>query len=178
MSRLFTKRIRNEIKMYEREKFMFPNVLLRPDQSDLKKWYFVIHSLDGDYTHGFYFGIIMLSEDYPLKPPDFKIFTPSGRFEVNKKICTSFTGFHSSEHAASQNIVTLSQGIISFMTDDNETGIGSITLRGTTEEKEEIRKIRRMYACNSMDWNRKNELFSKVFSEIDIDKLREVTERS
>jgi len=171
MSRLFNKRINNEIKMYARDNFMFPNVLLKPDLADLKKWYFLIHSLSDDYIGGYYFGIIMLSEEYPLKPPDFKFYTPSGRFETNKKICTSFTGFHSSEHAPSQNISTLSQGVISFMTDDMEKGIGSITLHGTVGEKEELRKNRKLYALNSMSWNLNDPLFKKVFTEDDLQKL-------
>jgi ubiquitin-protein ligase len=171
MSRLFKKRIMNEIKMYSRDNFIFPNVLLKPDDSDLKNWYFLINGLDGDYTGGYYFGIIMLSEEYPLKPPDFKFYTPSGRFEVDKKICTSFTGFHGSEHAVSQNILTLSQGVISFMTDDTETGIGSITLRGSKTDGLEIRKRRIMYALNSMIWNSDNELFKGVFTESDLAKI-------
>jgi len=29
-----------------------------------------------------------------MQPPDIKMMTPNGRFEVGKKICTTFTSFH------------------------------------------------------------------------------------
>lgn len=36
----------------------------------------------------------MLPEDYPFSPPKLRFFTPNGRFETNKDICTTFTNFH------------------------------------------------------------------------------------
>lgn len=166
---LFNKRINNELKKYAKEEFMFPNVLLKPNESNLVQWFFIIYDLDGDYTSGYYFGEILLSPEYPLKPPDFRMYTPNGRFETSKKICTSFTGFHSSDHASSQNIVTLSQGVISFMTDDAETGIGSITLKHG--DAHIIKENRRTFAKNSKKWNSENKLFQTTFSSIDLEKI-------
>lgn len=173
MSVLFTKRINNEIKKYKKENFLFPNVLLKPNDSNLREWYFIIYDLkDTDYEGGYYFGEIMLPMEYPVKPPDFKIYTPSGRFDTNKKICTSFTGFHSNEHASSQNLVTLSQGVVSFMTDDDETGIGSISMVGkTSSECKEICKSRKKFASESMSFNMSNEKFRRVFGEEDLKKI-------
>jgi ubiquitin-conjugating enzyme E2 J1 len=57
-------------------------------------FHFCIHDLDGQYTGGFYHGVLQLSEEYPFAPPKLLLFTPSGRFEVNKPICTSFTNYH------------------------------------------------------------------------------------
>ncbi|ARR74982.1 putative ubiquitin-conjugating enzyme E2 [Mimivirus AB-566-O17] len=170
-SRLFVKRISNEIKMYKRDDFMYPNLLLKPSENDITRWYFVVHSLcDTDYCGGYYFGEIELSKDYPLKPPDFRFHTPNGRFETNKRVCTSFTGFHSSEHASSQNILTISQGIISFMTEESN-GIGSIKLCGSNEDKQVLHKVRKDFALQSDSWNRSNEVFKRVFSVEDLEKL-------
>lgn len=38
--------------------------------------------------------LAQLPSDYPFKPPEVYMLTPSGRFEVNKKICLSISSFH------------------------------------------------------------------------------------
>lgn len=35
-----------------------------------------------------------LPSEYPFKPPEVYMLTPSGRFEINKKICLSISSFH------------------------------------------------------------------------------------
>lgn len=35
-----------------------------------------------------------LPSEYPFKPPEIYLLTPSGRFEVNRKICLSISSFH------------------------------------------------------------------------------------
>lgn len=37
---------------------------------------------------------LQLPSEYPFKPPEVYMLTPSGRFEVNKKICLSISSFH------------------------------------------------------------------------------------
>ena len=41
------------------------------------------------FEGGLYHGRIMLPPEYPFKPPSIMLLTPSGRFEVGKKICLS-----------------------------------------------------------------------------------------
>jgi ubiquitin-conjugating enzyme E2 J1 len=48
-------------------------------------------------------GKISLPTDYPFKAPDIVMFTPNGRFELNKKICLSVTGFHQETWSPSWN---------------------------------------------------------------------------
>jgi ubiquitin-conjugating enzyme E2 J2 len=57
-------------------------------------FYFVLFGLDGDYAGGYYYGVLELPEDYPFSPPKLKFFTPSGRFETDTAICTTFTNYH------------------------------------------------------------------------------------
>lgn len=37
---------------------------------------------------------MQLPSEYPFKPPEVYMLTPSGRFEINKKICLSISSFH------------------------------------------------------------------------------------
>ncbi|ELU43576.1 ubiquitin-conjugating enzyme domain-containing protein [Rhizoctonia solani AG-1 IA] len=52
---------------------------------------------DCPYAGGEYHGLISFPSDYPFKPPGIKMYTPSGRFQPDKKICfsaCSMSDFH------------------------------------------------------------------------------------
>lgn len=49
---------------------------------------------DSVYSTGLYHGRIKFPNNYPFAPPDIIFTTPSGRFDVGKKICLTVTGFH------------------------------------------------------------------------------------
>lgn len=158
MSRIFTKRIQKEIQMYEKEKFKFPNLILRPSEETLLKWYFIVYDLkETDFENGVYYGIVLLEPEYPLKPPNFKFFTPNGRFQTDTKICTTFSGFHKDTYTSTWNIMSMMQGMISFMT-ENGSGVGSLVSSP---------EIRKKLASESLEWNKKQQLFNTVFSDID-----------
>lgn len=139
MTSSFTKRVNKEIQMYKKENFTFPNFIVQPTD-DLGVWYFVIYDLkDTVYENGIYLVKVTLPPKYPFKAPDFVFLTDSGRFQVNKKICTSFTGFHPELYSPSWNICSLCAGLISFMTDPTNSpeskGIGYL------ETSDEMKKL-------------------------------------
>jgi ubiquitin-conjugating enzyme E2 J2 len=78
-------------------------------------FHFCLFGLDGDYSGGYYHGILELPEDYPFSPPKLKFFTPSGRFEVDTPICTTFTNFHKETWSTAWNVETMVLATISFM---------------------------------------------------------------
>lgn len=153
------KRLQKEIQMYSKEGFQFPNLILRYDENNLLNWYFIVHDLiDTPFENGIYFGKILLPTEYPLKAPDFIFITPNGRFETNKKICTTFSAYHQETYSSSWNILSMMEGLISFMNDINpENGIGSITTCDTTKQK---------LALQSHDWNLANPEFNCIFPDI------------
>ena len=154
-SRLCQKRLRREIEMYSKENFRFPNLILRPDDSNLLLWYFIVCDIkDTPYEGGYYFGKINLPNEYPLKAPDFIFITPNGRFETNRKICTTFSAYHQDTYTSTWNVLTMMEGMISFMTEDDKAGIGSITV----SEAE-----RRQLAQKSVQWNTENVDFNRIF---------------
>jgi ubiquitin-conjugating enzyme E2 J2 len=160
-SKLCIKRLNKEILMYQKENFIFPNLILRPDQNNILKWYFIVYDLkDTPFESGVYFGNISLPNEYPLKPPNFIFLTPNGRFQTNTKICTTFSAYHQETYTSTWNILTMMEGLISFMTDINpDKGIGYI--HTTNEEKHELAK-------NSLNWNKSNNIFNVIFPDIDL----------
>ena len=46
------------------------------------------------YAGGCYHGKITFPEQYPFKPPSIRMLTPSGRFQVNTRLCLSMSDFH------------------------------------------------------------------------------------
>lgn len=116
-------------------------------------FHFVIHGLEGAYAGGYYHGLLELSEEYPFAPPRLLFFTPSGRFQTNTPICTSFTNFHKETWTSTWNVRTMVLATISFMTSE-ETGTGSI---------HESHAARRAHAARSLHLNRQNPLFLQLF---------------
>ena len=165
MSSSFNKRLAKEIQLYQKDNFQFPNLILKPSESDLSVWYFVVHDLkDTEYENGIYLGKVILPPKYPFKAPDFQFLTPSGRFEINKKLCTSFTGYHPELYSPSWNIASMCAGLISFMTDSTDLieskGIGGMDT--TTEVKTQIAQDSKNYIKNNKAIF---DIFEKYFSE-------------
>jgi ubiquitin-conjugating enzyme E2 J1 len=154
----YLKRLNKEIQLYKEQNFSFDNLLIQPSDT-LDTWYFIIHDLkDTDYTGGIYLGKVLVPPKYPFVPVDLVFLTSNGRFETNKKICTSFTGFHKDLWSPSWNIASMLAGLISFMTDSQDTieskGLGGITM--TTSERQKI-------AINSIDEIKTNEIYKRYF---------------
>lgn len=154
----FTKRLNKEIQLYQKDNFIFPNLILRPSDN-LTIWYFIVYDLKAtEYDGGIYLGKVILPPKYPFKAPDFQFLTPSGRFEINKKLCTSFTGYHQELYSPSWNIASMCAGLISFMTDSTDhpesRGIGGIS--STPEYKKQI-------ADNSKDYIKNNKCVFDIF---------------
>lgn len=165
----FTKRVNKEIQLYQKDNFILPNLIIKPSDN-LNLWYFVIYDLkDTDYSGGVYLGKIKLPDKYPFKAPDFSFLTPSGRFEINKNVCTSFTGYHQELYSPSWNIGSMCCGLISFMTDSTDSleshGIGKIS--STAEYKKDVAKKSIMYIKeNKPILDIFNTFFSEYFTKL------------
>ena len=142
-SRSCIQRLFTELKLIKQEEVV--NVKLIPDPDNMLEWYFLIHSLDKPYT-GEYIGLISIPDRYPFQPPKIKMLTPSGRFNTDEDICTTFTNYHQETWSPSWNLRFIVMGFVSFMLDDDH-GVGSI-LR-TSKERQEI-------ANQSFDYNLKH----------------------
>lgn len=111
----------------------FENFIAAPEEANIFDWHFCIFGLrDCPYEGGIYHGKLTFPRDYPFKPPGIQMWTPNGRFEPNKKICTSFSDYHPELWNPSWSVSTIIVGLISFMCADEFT-TGAI--RTTEAEK-------------------------------------------
>lgn len=67
-----------------------------PLEDNIFEWHFTLRGppAPSPFANGLYHGRITLPTTYPLRPPSFRFLTPSGRFECNREICLSISGFH------------------------------------------------------------------------------------
>lgn len=84
-------------------------------RKDNLKFHFCLFGLDDDYRSGYYHGVLILPEEYPFSPPELRFFTPSGYFETDKAICTTFTNYHKETWSALWSVESMVLGTISFM---------------------------------------------------------------
>jgi len=130
--------------------------LAHPNPQNILHWYFVFYDLnDSPYEGGIYMGKLEFTTDYPHRPPKIMMITPSGRFHLNSAICTTFSSYHPEKWQPSWGVPTIILGLLSFWHEDGG-GIGKIY--STDKEK-------KYFAKKSMEFNRKNHMFMKLFND-------------
>ncbi|CAJ0932095.1 unnamed protein product, partial [Mesorhabditis belari] len=99
----------------------------QPIEDNLFEWHFTVRGpADSDFDGGIYHGRIIFPPEYPMKPPNMMILTPNGRFELNKKICLSISGYHPETWQPSWSIRTALLALVGFMPTDGAGAIGSL----------------------------------------------------
>ncbi|GMS84181.1 hypothetical protein PENTCL1PPCAC_6356, partial [Pristionchus entomophagus] len=98
----------------------------QPLEDNLFEWHFTVRGpADSDFDGGIYHGRMTFPPEYPMKPPNIILLTPNGRFELNKKICLSISGYHPETWLPSWSIRTALLAIIGFMPTSGKGAIGS-----------------------------------------------------
>ena len=99
-----------------------PQFLARPSENDTLTWHYCIFGLPKEtpYYGGQYHGKLIFPREYPLKPPSILMLTPSGRFEVNTRLCLSMSDFHPETWNPSWRVETILLGLVSFMCDESD----------------------------------------------------------
>lgn len=145
------KRLHNEMKDLNKNKMEFIQGI--QDENNKLIFYFLLKGdKDSSYKGGYYIGKILLPQNYPEKPGDFIMLTPNGRFDIDKKICLSNTGYHLESSSPIWSIRNVLIGIYSIWMDDKESGISHIK---QTQEQ------RKAHAKNSVSFN--NEKYKNIF---------------
>lgn len=107
-----------------------------PLEDNLFEWHFTLRGppAPSPYASGIYHGRIVLPATYPLKPPNFRFLTPTGRFEVNREICLSISGHHEETWQPAWGIRTALVAIRSFMDSEAKGQVGGLECdRGVRE---------------------------------------------
>ena len=99
-----------------------PHIVARPSETNILVWHFVLHDLPAEtpYRGGVYEGKLVFPREYPLKPPAIYMLTPSGRFDINTRLCLSMSDFHPESWNPSWRIESILVGLVSFMLDPSE----------------------------------------------------------
>lgn len=152
------KRIRNELK--DLKKNMIDSIQVIQDENDPFVFFFLLRGeKDSAFDGGFYMGKILLPKDYPVSPVDCLMLTPSGRFQINNKICLTNTGFHPESWSTTWTLEKMLVGFISVWTStdkDDTHGLSHIN---------ESDMDKRKYAKNSVKYNLSH--YDKIFKSFD-----------
>ncbi|CAB4446660.1 unnamed protein product [Rhizophagus irregularis] len=136
----------------------------QPLEDNLFEWHFVIRGPDGtEFEGGRYHGRILLPSEYPFKPPNLMLMTPNGRFELNKKICLSITGYHPEYWLPAWGIRTVLLGLLGFMTTKSNGAIGGIDY--TESERKILAQRSRNWKCPTLKNDPDMPQFSFVYEE-------------
>ena len=122
------------------------NITLKPDESNICIWYFLINGpLQTPYEGGLYLGLMMFPPDYPYGAPEIQMISRSGRFRPRHSICLSMSSFHQEEWRACFTVEHIMMALVSFMCSEEVT-TGSYNVN-TVSNKE-----RRKIASESKRW--------------------------
>jgi ubiquitin-conjugating enzyme E2 J2 len=140
-----TKRLREELIKLKTEPP--PGIIAEPDESNILKWFYVIRGpAETPFEGGVYIGKLIFPSEYPMRAPSVYMLTPSGRFQINTKICMSMSDFHPESWNPMWSVATIIQGVQSFMASDELTTGG---LKASDAD-------RKKYAKLSCGYNLKN----------------------
>lgn len=158
LSALTTKRLQNDLKLLTKEPMDLLDAF--PKENNQLEWDFlIVGPPDTDFHNGHFLGKIIHNPEYPAKPPDFMMLTPSGRFKIGAKICLSNSGYHSESWNPIWNVKAILNGFLSIMTDDKyeAQGLNHIQYDDKSERgKREKTRILKEFAAQSYDYNIKN----------------------
>lgn len=118
-----------------------------PLEDDMFEWHFTIRGpAETPFFNGVYHGRIILPPEYPFKPPSIMFLTQSGRFEINTKVCLSFTSFHPELWQPAWGIRLMLEALISFLPTKADGAIGSLDY--TSEERKKLAIKSNGFFCN------------------------------
>jgi len=125
INRLTEKRLRGEMRDLHKNKLEFAQAV--QDEKDPFIFYFLLKApSDTVYAGGYYIGKILLPQDYPQNPGDFEMLTPSGRFNIGKKICLTNSGYHRESWNVMWSVRNIIIGFLSIFVADDTTGLNHI----------------------------------------------------
>ncbi len=120
-----------------------------PLEDNIFEWHFTLRGPSNtEFANGLYHGRILLPAEYPMRPPNLMLLTPNGRWELNKKICLTFTGFHEEMWQPAWGIRTALLGLQTFMTAKAEAAVGIGALDYPVQAREKLAVESRKWKCD------------------------------
>lgn len=119
-----------------------------PLEDDIFEWHCTLRGPAGtEFEGGLYHFRIVLPAEYPFRPPSLMMLTPNGRFELNTKICISFTNYHEEEWQPAWGVRTAIIGLQGFfpLKGQAATGVGSVEY--PLSERKRLAQLSREWVC-------------------------------
>lgn len=151
---LATKRLTREYMALRRTPV--ENITAKPLEDNILEWHYVIQGTEDPYAGGYYHGVLRFPSEYPLRPPSVLMFTPSGRFKTNRRLCLSMSDFHPESWNPMWSVSTILTGLYSFML-ENQATLGSVDATPAQ---------RRKMAAQSLGYNCGDATFRSLFPDL------------
>ncbi|KAF8638519.1 hypothetical protein AX16_010501 [Volvariella volvacea WC 439] len=119
-----------------------------PLEDDIFEWHCTIRGPAGtEYEGGLYHFRILLPAEYPFRPPSIMMLTPNGRFELNTKICISFTNYHEELWQPAWGVRTAILGLQGFFPLKGQAAVGVGSIENPPSERKRLAALSRTWTC-------------------------------
>lgn len=119
-----------------------------PLEDDIFEWHCTIRGTPGtEFEGGLYHFRILLPSEYPFRPPSIMMLTPNGRFELNTKICISFTNYHEELWQPAWGVRTAIIGLQGFFPLKGTAAVGVGALEYPPAERKRLAILSRDWVC-------------------------------
>ncbi|KAG7452695.1 UBC-like protein [Guyanagaster necrorhizus] len=119
-----------------------------PLEDDIFEWHCTLRGPAGtEFEGGLYHVRILLPAEYPFRPPSLMILTPNGRFELNTKICISFTNYHEELWQPAWGVRTAILGLQGFFPLKGQAAAGVGSVEYPALERKRLAALSRDWVC-------------------------------
>ncbi|KAH7107407.1 UBC-like protein [Auriculariales sp. MPI-PUGE-AT-0066] len=119
-----------------------------PLEDDIFEWHCTLRGSPGtEFEGGLYHVRILLPAEYPFRPPSIMLLTPNGRFELNTKICISFTNYHEEQWQPAWGVRTAIIGLQGFFPLKGEAAVGVAAIEYPASERRRLAQLSRDWTC-------------------------------
>jgi len=119
-----------------------------PLEDDIFEWHCTLRGASGtEFEGGLYHFRILLPAEYPFRPPSIMMLTPNGRFELNTKICISFTSYHEEMWQPAWGVRTAILGLQGFFPLKGQAAVGVGSIEYPTSERKRLAAQSREWVC-------------------------------
>lgn len=119
-----------------------------PLEDDIFEWHCTLRGPAGtEFEGGLYHVRILLPAEYPFRPPSLMILTPNGRFELNTKICISFTNYHEELWQPAWGVRTAILGLQGFFPLKGQAAAGVGSVEYPASERRRLAALSRDWVC-------------------------------
>jgi len=119
-----------------------------PLEDDIFEWHCTLRGPAAtEFEGGLYHFRVLLPAEYPFRPPSIMILTPNGRFELNTKICISFTNYHEELWQPAWGVRTAIVGLQGFFPLRGQAAVGVGSIEYPTAERKRLATLSREWAC-------------------------------